>query len=469
MTHENTGRTQPQWSGDASLRRIASRFVKFTQTYIQHFKVARQNVSDKARAYTTGLVMKASRKNMERMEEYVPDCEYQSLQQFISDSPWDHEALNAHIASDVNALLGGPENVLAIDESGFAKKGRMSVGVARQWNGREGKTDNCQVGVYAALSDGVHASVVDFRLYLPGEWTEDKERCLKAKVPEEKCGFKTKPELAVEMVETALANGLLFGWVAMDAFYGQVPSCVRDIDRFGLNFVADVHCNQIVYTQDPRPYLPRRKNRQGRKPTRLQVRTEGIRVDDLYKEEPHAPWHTIRVREGTKGTVFARARRRRVWLWDGEEKTARNWWLVFISDPLTGELKYVISNAKASVTLTTLVQKHATRFWIERAFQDGKTSVGMADYQARGWIAWHHHMSLVMLALLFLLKERLLHQQDVALLSCQDIVELLNHFLSRTDATEQAVLANLKRRHLTRQRDIDSAYRKQQNQRTNDE
>lgn len=101
------------------------------------------------------------------------------------------------------------------------------------------------------------------------------------------------------------------------------------------------------------------------------------------------------------------------------------------------------------------------RFWIERAFQDGKTSLGMADYQARGWIAWHHHMSLVMLALLFLIKERLLHQQDVALLSCQDIVELLNHFLCRTNTTEQAVLTNLKRRHRARQRDIDSAYRKQ--------
>ena len=469
MAHANKGRTQPQGSGDASLRRISSRFMKFTQTYSQHFNVAYQNVADNARAYTTGLVMKASRKNMERMEEYVQDCEYQSLQQFISDSPWDHEALNAHIANDVNELLGGPESVLALDESGFAKKGKRSVGVARQWNGREGKTDNCQVGVYAALSDGVQASVVDFRLYLPREWTEDKERCLKAKIPEEECGFKTKPKLAIEMVGAAQANGLSFGWVAMDAFYGQVPECVRDIDRYGLNLVADVHRNQIVYTENPRPYLPRRKNRQARKPTRLRARTEGIRVDDLYKEEALASWHTIRVREGTKGTVFLRARRRRVWLWDGEERTARNWWLVFISDPLTGELKYFISNAEASVTLTTLVQKHATRFWIERAFQDGKTSVGMADYQTRGWIAWHHHMALVMLALLFLLRERLLHQQDVALLSCQDLVELLNYYLPRTDLTEESVLANLKRRHLTRQRDIDSAYRKQQKQRANDE
>ena len=467
MAQANKGRTQPQGSGDASLRDIASRFSNFIHTYRHHFKVAHQNVSNIARAYTTGLVAKVSRKNMERMEECVEDCEYQSLQQFVSDSPWGHEPLNMHIACDVNDVLGGPDSVMAIDESGFGKKGKMSVGVARQWNGREGKTDNCQVGVYAALSDGVHAALVDCRLYLPKAWTEDKDRCLKAKIPEAKCEFKTKPELAVEMVETALVNGLLFGWVAMDAFYGQVPKCVRSIARCGLNFVADVHRNQIVYTEDPCPYVPRRKNRQARKCTQLQARTEGIRVDDLYNAEESASWNKIRVRLGTKGVVFVQARRRRLWLWDGEEKTARNWWLVVIRDHLTGEIKWFISNAAATVSLTTLVQKHATRFWIERVFQDAKTSVGMADYQARGWIAWHHHMSLVMLALLFLLKERLLHKQDVPLLSCQDLVELLNQYLPRTDLTEEAVLANLKRRHRTRQRDIDSAYRRQQHQSAN--
>lgn len=129
MAHANKGNPRHQRSGDASLRCIASRFVTFTQTYNHHFNVAYQNVSDKARAYTTGLVAKASRKNMERMEEYVEDCEYQSLQQFLSDSPWGHEGLNQHIASDVNDLLGGPESVLALDESGFAKKGKMSVGL----------------------------------------------------------------------------------------------------------------------------------------------------------------------------------------------------------------------------------------------------------------------------------------------------------------------------------------------------
>ena len=447
--------------GECSLRAVATRFVAFVKTYNHHFNDARQNVADKARAYTAGLLMKASRKNMERMEEYVENCEYQSVQQFLSDSPWDHEGLNAHVAEDVNGLLGGPQSVLLIDESGFAKKGRMSAGVARQWNGREGKTNNCQVGVYAALCDGLRASLVDLRLYLPKEWTEDKQRCRKAKIPEQQQTFRTKPQLAMEMLNAALANGLSFSWVAADSVYGQTPEFVREIDGLGLNLVADVHRNQRVYTRDPRPYLPRRKDRRGRKYTKLRTREAARRVDELYKEQEVARWHRVRVREGAKGTVFVQARRRRIWLWDGKERAARNWWLVFIRDPLTAEVKYFISNAAATLTLTTLVQKHAARFWIERVFEDGKTSVGMADYQARGWIPWHHHMSLVMLALLFLLKERLLHQREVALLSCQDIVELLNHYLPRADLTEEAVLANLQRRHRKRQQDIDSARRRQ--------
>ena len=147
MAKANKGRNHLQGSGDASLRGIGSRFTKFIPTYSPHFKVGHQNVSDKARAYATGLVSKAPRKNMERMEEYVEDCEYQSQQQFLSDSPWDHKGLTKHIACDVQDLLGTPDGMLVVDESGFAKKGKMSVGVARQWNGREGKTDNCQVGV----------------------------------------------------------------------------------------------------------------------------------------------------------------------------------------------------------------------------------------------------------------------------------------------------------------------------------
>ena len=148
--------------------------MSFCQDYSVYFQAARHNLITKARCYLSGLLMKAQRKNMERMEEYVEDYDYQSLQQFVSDSPWDHEALIKRIGKDVDALVGGNDSMLIIDESGFAKKGKKSVGVARQWNGRLGKVDNSQVGVFAALSNAQGAgSLVDTRLYLPEEWTKD--------------------------------------------------------------------------------------------------------------------------------------------------------------------------------------------------------------------------------------------------------------------------------------------------------
>jgi SRSO17 transposase len=145
-----------------SFESLAEQFMNFRKDYSSFFQAARDNLSAKARCYLSGLLMKAQRKNMERMEEYVEDYEYQSLQQFVSDSPWNHEALIERIGKDVNALLGGNDSMLLIDESGFAKKVKKSVGVARQWNGRMGKVDNAQVGVFAALSDGSSAcSLVD--------------------------------------------------------------------------------------------------------------------------------------------------------------------------------------------------------------------------------------------------------------------------------------------------------------------
>ena len=148
------------------------------------------------------------------MQEVVPQSDEQSLQHFISNSPWDDCELQDQIAFEANVLLGGHEDsCLLIDESGFQKKGKKSVGVARQWNGRQGKIDNCQVGVYAALSCGDKVQPVDKRLYLPREWTINTNRCIEAGIPKDKIVFKTKPELALEMVMEARQRGMRFNWV----------------------------------------------------------------------------------------------------------------------------------------------------------------------------------------------------------------------------------------------------------------
>ena len=437
--------------------------MSFCQDYSRFFRAARHNLSLQARNYTAGLLMKAQRKNMERMEEYVAEYDYQAQQQFLSDSPWDHRPVLAQVAKDVDAILGGADSMLLIDESGFAKKGDKSVGVARQWNGRLGKVDNCQVGVFAALSNGVSAALVDFRLFLPESWASDPERCARAKIPESERQALTKPELALRMIDQAVARGLRFGWVGLDSLYGHTPWLPRDIDDRGLLFAADVHRDQHVYLEDPAPYRPRRTAKLGRKFTRLRTRQESLEIAALFADVPPAGWTKIVVREGTKGTISVRACRREVWLWDGQEQKARPWWAVCFIDSATGERKYFLSNAGPKATLRELVQKRAARYWIERGFQDAKTSLGMADYQARGWVAWHHHMTLVMLGMLFVVKERKLNERTVELLSYQDIVELLDAYLPRADRSQEAVLENMRRRHAKRRAAIESARRRSLN------
>ena len=444
----------------SNLRAVAARFLAMCQAYRQHFRVGKRDVSDEARCYLSGLVMKAPRKNIERMEEYVEGSDYECTQHFVSESPWSHRAVLDHVARDVGDAIGGEESDLLLDESGFTKKGTRSVGVARQYNGRLGKVDNCQVGVFGALSDGSRVSLVDARLYLPGEWTSSPERCEAAGIPELERGFNTKPQLALEIVDNARSNGVAFGCVSFDGFYGAVPDFIGGLVERDCYFVGAVHRDQLVYEDDPRPYLPRRKSGKGRKHTRYRSMKRPIRVDELNAQH-RARWHLITVREGTKGWVSFHARRRRVWMWQPGSAEPREVWLLVLRDPFTGELKYLVSNYGKRSTLAFLVRKAARRYFIERAFQDAKTSLGMANYQVRVWKGWHHHMAMVSLAMLFMLKERMLNQRDVSLLSCQDIVELLNFYLPRADTTEEAIFKQLEKRHKKRKNAMETAYQTQ--------
>jgi SRSO17 transposase len=406
--------------------------MDFTENYREYFKVARRNSSDQARKYLNGLLVKAPRKNMERMEEFVGEFDYQSQQQFISDSPWSHEELMDRIAMDVSEVLGGEDSALLIDESGFSKKGKMSAGVSRQYNGRLGKVDNCQVGVYASLSDGKSSSIVDARLYLPADWIEDPKRCRKAKIPEEHIRHVTKPEMAMEMIQRARSLGLRFGWVCFDALYGSSLELLNGLDGMGKIFAADVKRNRKIYPDEPDG--------------------TSVQISTFFRNQ--LDWEMVDVRMGEKGMLKVQACAKRVWV-DGKK-----WWAVCVVDPQTTETKWFLSNAPEDTKLEVLVRQHGCRFWIERGFQDGKTSVGMADYQVRGWVAWHHHMAMVMLAMLFLLRERRVHLLEVEMLSCNDIVELLNVYLPRRDMTAEQVLANIQRRHLKRKLAQESARRR---------
>lgn len=442
---------------------MGSRFQCFAQRFESHFRRWTRSVVVQAQQYLQGL-MQASRKNLERMEEVVPECDYQSLQHFVSASDWDGRAVLDQVAVEADRHLGGtPDSCLLLDESSFEKKGTKSVGVARQWSGRLGKVDNCQVAVFAALAQGSSSTLIDTRLYLPKAWVEDAKRCIAAGVPASEVILKSKADLAFEMVLQARQNGVRFSWVGVDGGYGKDPSFLRRLADHGEVFVAEVHRDQPIYLEDPAPCVPERKTPTGRQPTRLEAQSRSERVDAWAKAQPAERWQPVVVRPGTQGELRVEALQGRVWSWDGSELKARLWHLVATREVGSPDkIKYALSNAPERTSLERLVTMQRQRFWIERSFEDGKSESGLADYQVRGWRAWHHHMTLVMMAMLFMLEEKLLHQQSHPLLSCSDIEVLLAHFLPRRDVTLEEVVRQMEARHEARQKAIESAYRRQQ-------
>jgi SRSO17 transposase len=404
-----------------------------------------------AHQYLCGLVQ-TERANMERMEEAVAGLDYQTVQQFLTDSPWDHRAVMDRVAQDASALLGGaaPTSLL-IDETSFIKKGKESAGVARQWSGRLGKVDNCQVAVFGVLSAGARALPVDSRLYLPAEWIEDPARCRKAGIPAaESAELRTKPALALEIVRHQRALGVAFEWVGADGLYGNDPAFLRALDDDGERFVIDVHADQRVYLEDPCPCVAAFKGR-GRKPARLKAQAEPVRVDKYVAALAPEHWQRLSVRAAENGPLEIDFHRRAVWVWDGVEARARRWSLAVRRDVPSGQLKYSLSNAGEAVTDLELARAQAQRFWIERAFEDAKKEARMAGYQVRQWLAWQHHMALVMLVLLFMTRQRMVLAEEHPLLTCHDIRCLLAFFLPRRAASEQEILRQMEVRHRKRQ------------------
>jgi SRSO17 transposase len=214
---------------------------------------------------------------MLRMSE-VNEIDHQAMQHMLTEGCVDWQGFGQQIALEANALLGDLDLVVIFDESGFAKKGEASAGVARQWNGRLGKVDNCQVGVFATLCRGDMATLIDSRLYLSEAWCQDDARCRKAAVPEAERQFRSDSQLALAMLIVAHHRGIQFGYVGIDGGYGKDPAFLRNLDAQGCRFEADGHCDQAIYLQDPRPRVPE-GSRRGRKPSRGKPKWTSQRID----------------------------------------------------------------------------------------------------------------------------------------------------------------------------------------------
>ena len=454
----NTHKTKKGFSHDNSpLTGAASDFTNYFGYFSDYFRTRTRNCADQGALYLKGLVQ-TEKKNMERMAEAVPDANEQVLQHFLSNSPWDANAVMTQVAMRSNdALQDGEDRCLLIDETSFLKKGTKSVGVSRQWSGTIGKVDNCQVGVFAALGHGIHATPIDCRLYLPKKWIEDPDRCEKAGVPAHRITLLRKQDLALEMVQAARQKGISFSWVGCDGFYGEDPALLRKLDEMGEVFVADVHKDQMVWLEDPEPRIPPRKSPRGRAPEKLEARISPMRVDLLADQKPSSSWQRVTVRETTKGELIVDILHKRVWLWDGEEPSAHEWHLIVRRETDGSKFKYTLSNAPDDTPVKRLAFAQAQRYWVERAFQESKQHSGLDDYQVRGWLGWHHHMALVMVAMQFMLEQKLKHQDLYPLLSCADIVSLLKYALPKRAVTEDEILRQMMVRHKKRKSAIESA------------
>lgn len=424
----------------ACLRGVAQRFAQFRDDYAPFFQTKTRDGSEIAGQYLNGLVQ-ASKRNMERMEEKVPESNGQALHHFITNSPWDERAVLRKVATDANQLIGGtPDSCFLIDETSFVKKGPKSVGVGRQYCGRTGKVDNCQVAVFGALVAGDKSLPIDHRLYLPKEWTEDPKRCEAAGIPADKIDLKSKCQLAIDIIRTAKDNGVDFKWVGADAGYGKDPGFLGDLWALNLDFVIDVHRSQFVYHVDP-----------------SDVKVKPLTLEKWVSEQADETWQELSPRDCVKGKLVFEYVHGKFWIKGSRDDDYRQVRVIVRrSRNSKQDYKFSVSNVDDSISLQRLAYMQGQRFWIERAFEDAKGSLGMSEYQLRKWRGWHHHMALISMAHLFLLKERMRNEESLPLLSMQDIVTMLAFYLPQRDTTEEEMFRQLAARHAKRRRDMRS-------------
>jgi SRSO17 transposase len=441
---------------------IADAFATFIDRYGRFFRTKTRDCAAVAGRYLRGLAQ-ADDCTFAAMATVVDEGCAQQFQHFISNSPWDHEPVVAQISQDADRLLGGkPTSSLIIDESSFAKQGDRSVGVARQWSGRLGKVDNCQVAVFGVLTDGQRHTPVDMRLYLPKRWIDDPARCEQAGIPQKARTLTSKSEHALDIVRQARARGMRFEWVGVDAGYGKEPAFLRSLEEMNEVFVADVHRTQRIWTEQPELAVPPSQPGRGRPACKRQASVEAVTVESLVKGFGAGDWTRCVLRDSTRGQLRVDLAHRRVWVWDGEEDTPRCWHLIVRREVKSEKtIKYTLSNAPADTPVLLLGQMQGQRYWVERTFEDAKGECGLADYQALGWRAWHHHVTMVMVAMLFIAEQRVAHQPGLVLLTPRDIVEMLQETLPRKPDGKDALVARINQRHERRRGAIESRFRTQ--------
>jgi SRSO17 transposase len=377
------------------LRGVMPRLEAFLQPFVGALCSAEQRTN--AWHYVQGLLSDLPSKDAESIA-YLHDRERQGIQKFIGQADWDHRPLLGELASQVGAELGEPDAVLVFDPSAFPKKGTQSVGVQRQWCGRLGKVENCQVGIYLGYVSRKDHALVDVRLFLPKEWAKDKKRRKKAGVPTE-VRFRTRHELALEMLDER--GGLLpHAWVAGDDEMGRSSWFRQQLRQRGERYLLAVPSNTLV--QDltaPQPAYCGRGRRPG---------LPFVRADRWAAALPETAWQTVEVRDGEKGPLVVQA----AWTLvqarsDGRPSGVAETLVAFREQQADGSWKHdcTLSDAVLTASVAEFARVFKAEHRIEECLKRAKSEAGLGDYQVRTWEGWHHHQALSLLATWFLTQE----------------------------------------------------------------
>jgi SRSO17 transposase len=345
----------------------------------------------RAFAYVRGLLSGLERRNGWSLAEHAGMATPHGMQELLWSPCWDADAVRDDVRDYVVEHLGSPLAVLAVDETGFLKKGTRSAGVQRQYSGTAGRTENCQIGTFLCYVCDAGRVLIDRELYLPRSWTDDRDRCRAAAVPDS-VGFATKPEQARQMLERAIAAGVPFSWFTADELYGQNPGLRGWLEDQDVSYVMATRCDEQVIA--------------GRATTAVR------RIDEVITAQPDRSWKRYSCGDGAHGP------RRYDWTATPIRRTfppGRRGWVLArrsLGDPT--EIAYYLCYGPAGTRLATLARIAGSRWPIEEAFQTAKNEVGLDQYQVRRYDAWYAHITLAMTAAAFLAVMRAHHPEKGA-------------------------------------------------------
>lgn len=390
---------------EQDVRELADLLVQFHGSFREAFNRSTQRTY--GAVYLTGLMSDLGAKSAEPIAlRYLGRPHVRNLQRFLSDSPWDEAKLRELYQARLHEHLAHEDAVLTVDSTEFPKKGKESVGVARQYCGRLGKVENCQSGVFVGYSSPGGYGLVNCRLYMPECWftPEYAERRQKCGVPEDLTS-QSKTEIALELLREIRASGRFPArFLACDSTFGRDTAFRDAVAAEGYWYLARVPADTLVFTEPPRVEVPPYRGR-GRPPCRMRA-SPPPRTAAQVAADPQTAWCSLTLAEGAKGPIVAEVARLRVIEARGGLPGEEELWL-FLRRDADGNIQYWLSNAPPEVSFDEMARATTLRWPIEQSFQEGKSELGMDHYELRSWRGWHRHMLYVFLAMLFLLEVRL--------------------------------------------------------------